>query len=158
VVARGRLIGLAVLAALLAVATVVVLSGDGEDQEGTGLNGCPADNSSLPVAGARLAPDGSSVRFAYAGAEPCQFAVDRFKGRLYVELRTDVDLESVDRRPPLPFGCVEGPLETAIPPGTPVEPIGGGKRLLAHDEVESLLSPATPCEQVAQGEPGFIID
>jgi hypothetical protein len=89
---------------------------------------------------------------------PCQFAVDRYKGRLYVELRTEGGFTYGDLRPPLPFGCVEGVLETPVPPGTPVERIHGGHRPLSDEEIESLLSPGAECEQVAEGQQGFILD
>lgn len=156
------LVGVPAAALVIAVAMTV----SGGDSDGDRPSGCASRNSSLPAVGARLAPDGRSVRFAYAGAEPCQFAATaQYEGRaanhertLYVELRTNTDLEDIDRRPPLPSGCIEGILKRPVRPGTPVNRVYGNKRLLPTDEVRALLSPGARCEPIVQGEPAFIID
>lgn len=145
------------LAAGLALAVVMVVSGGSGSQPGP-LRACSEANSSLAVVGARLEPDGRRVRLAYAGAEPCQFAAARHKGRLYVELRTDTELGEVDRRPPVPAGCVEGTLERPVRSGTPLEPIYGNENLVPEDEIASLLAPGAECREVVQGQPAFVID
>jgi hypothetical protein len=155
--ALERGIALAAFAIGLAV-VVLALFGCGEDSDSDEPVACGSNNSALPVVGARLTPDGASVRFAYAGAEPCSFAADRHRGRLYVELRTNTTLAEVDRRPPLPTGCATGVLEPPIPPDTPVEPIFGNRRLVAADEIRALLAPGAECTGVPRAQPAFVID
>lgn len=141
----------------LALAAVMVTSSGNEQRAGP-LPACSEANSSLAVVGARLESAGRRVRFAYAGAEPCQFAAARHKGRLYVELRTDTELEDVDRLPPVPAGCVEGTLERPVRSGTPLESVYGNENLVPEHEIASLLSPGAECREVVQGRPAFIID
>jgi hypothetical protein len=103
VMALERGIALAVFVVGLAVVLLALVGcGGGEDED---IASCDDRNFALPVVGARLTDEGNSVRFAYAGGDPCSFAVDRYEGRLYVELRSASD---PDREPPYPSGCAEG--------------------------------------------------
>lgn len=145
------------LVAGLALAVAMVVSGGNGSQAGP-LRACSPNNSSLAVVGARLEPDGTRLRLAYAGAEPCQFAAARHDGRLYVELRTDAELEDVDRSSPVPSGCVEGTLRRPVRSKMPVEPVHGNANLVPEDEIASLLAAGTECREVVQGQPAFVID
>jgi len=155
VMALERAIALTAFAVGLAV-VVLWLAGCGEDDERVPVACSTGD--SLPAVGAKLAADGRSIRFAYAGAEPCMFGGELHKGTLHVELRTDTEFEEVDRRPPVLRGCATGVLEKAVPPGTPVEIVYGNRRLVPEEEIRALLAADSDCLALAEGEEGFIID
>jgi hypothetical protein len=150
--------GIAVLAFAVGLTVVILaLVGCGGDDEPVEVVACDSGDS-LPAVGARLVDDGESLRLAYAGAEPCMFGVDRYRGTLYVELRTNTEFGEIDRRPPVPTGCATGALAAAVPPDTPVEIVYGNRHLVPEEEIRSLLSQNSGCVEVAQGEPAFIID
>ena len=117
---------------------------------------CGHSSFSVPVIGKRLSPDGTSVRIAYAGAEPCQFAVTMQDGRLYLSLRSNTE---PDIRGEAPIsGCVDAALNPPVSIDTQVVPVGGTGKQFSDDEVSALLSPTADCAAVAEGELDFIID
>ena len=154
VMALERGIALTVFAVGLVV-VVLALVGCGGDGDESPEMACENRDFALPVVGAQLIENGSAVRFAYAGGEPCFFAVDRYEGRLYVELRSAAD---PDRRPPFPSGCAEGELEFTVGAGTPVERVYGNHRLLDEAEADRLLAGEAECAAIPEGPAAFIID
>ena len=68
-----RRIAFAVFAIGVAVVVLALVSCDSPSEAA-----CDDGDFALPVLGARLI-DEDSIRFAYAGGEPCSFAVDRYK-------------------------------------------------------------------------------
>lgn len=156
--APERGIALAVFTVGLVIVALALFGCGGDSDAPSETSACRSGNSSLPVVGARLDDDGKSVRFAYAGAEPCTFAVVRHKGTLYVEMRTNTELSEIDRRPPVPTGCATGVLKPAVPPRTPLNTIYGNPRLVAEKEIGLLLAQDSGCPEIAQAQPAFIID
>ena len=107
--------GIALTVFVIGLAVVLLsLVGCGVDGDEAPAGTCGDRNFALPVVGAEMTEDGGSVRFAYAGGEPCSFAVDRHEGRLYVELRSEAD---PDRKAPFPSGCADEADCSALPEG-----------------------------------------
>jgi hypothetical protein len=131
--------------------------GGGEDAT-TAEAGCTATYS-LPVAAAELEPDGRTVRIAYAGPEPCQFAATTYNGDLFIELRTATEGEpTID--PSDLAGCVQGELEKPLPSGTRVFPVnsGGGEAGGELEQQGQHLLDSTDCGDVERGTPAFTIN
>ena len=154
VMALERGIALTVFAVGLAV-VLLSLVGCGGDGDEPSAGTCDDRNFALPVVGAQMTEDGGAVRFAYAGGEPCSFAVDRHEGRLYVELRTEAE---PDRRPPFPSGCAEAELDFRVPADIPVERVYGNARLLDEPAIEALLADDADCTALPEGQAAFVID
>jgi len=160
--ALGRLLLPAAVA--LAAAGLAACGGGGDGtaagEEGTTAEaGCTATYA-LPVAAAELDADGRTVRMAYSGPEPCQFAATTYNGELFIELRTATEGEpTID--PSELSGCVQGELEEPLPAGTPVEPVNAGPTPIPGSELAQQghdLLESSDCAEVARGEAAFTVN
>jgi len=147
-------------AALAAAATLIAACGGDEGTTDTTAEaGCTATYS-LPIAAAELEPDGVTVRMAYAGPAPCQFAATTYNGELYVELRTATPGEpTID--PADLAGCAQGELEKPLPSGTRVYPVNGGPTPMPGSDLAQQghdLLDSSDCADVERGSPAFTIN
>jgi len=151
----------AALAALLAALTPAACGGDESTAADatTAEAGCSATYA-LPIAAAELEPDGVTLRIAYAGPEPCQFATTTYNGELFVELRTSTEEEpAID--PADLAGCVQGELEEPLPTGTRVSPVNSGPTPMPESELAQQahdLLDSSDCAEVERGAPAFTVN
>jgi len=126
---------------------------DQPDVRAVDVERCSPQNSTLPVLAIEAGDEEGSLRVVAPG-EACGFAVDSYKGTLYVELRkrsddpTDyADLRCYDITPKSPVD--EAFRTNAISPGRSAQ--------ANQAEVASLLD-SDGCAAPSQREPSFILD